>query len=97
MAQVSICVPIALTTKKPVLVVGIYYGVTILVAQLSALGENNSVLKNILSVMPYGGNYTLINLNTGTEDIVKAVIVSLVFIVLMLGVTYSLFRKAEIK
>ncbi|MNM71571.1 ABC-2 family transporter protein [compost metagenome] len=96
-AQLSICVPIALTTKKPVLVVGIYYGVTILVAQLSALGESNSVLKNILSVMPYGGNYTLINLNTGTEDIVKAVIVSLVFIVLMLGVTYSLFRKAEIK
>lgn len=96
-AQVSICVPIALTTKKPVLVVGIYYGATILTAQLSALSEKNSAIKNILSFTPYGGDYTLINLNTGTGDMLKAIIISIVFIVLMLGVTYSLFRKAEIK
>jgi ABC-2 type transport system permease protein len=96
-AQVSICVPIALTTKKPVLVVGIYYGATILTAQLAALGEKKSMIKNILSFTPYGLDYTLINLGTDTGDILKAVIISLIFIALMLGITYTLFRKAEIK
>lgn len=96
-AQVSICIPLAFTLKKPVLVVAIYYGFSILTAQLGRLSESSKWFDRIFSCTPYGGNYTFLTLASETGEIVKALAVSLIFILLMLIVTYSLFRKSEIK
>lgn len=97
MAQLSICVPIALVLKKPVFVVAIYYGFSILCAQLMGLRDSSPLFDRIFACTPYGGNYTFMTLNTGTADIFKAISVSLIFIIVMLAVTYSAFRKSEIK
>jgi ABC-2 type transport system permease protein len=97
MAQLSICVPLAFATKKPVLVVAIYYGFTIFCAQLSGLRNSSPALDKVVSYTPFGGNYTFVTLDTGTGDYVKAIVVCFVFIMLMLAVTYSIFRKLEIK
>jgi ABC-2 type transport system permease protein len=96
-AQLSICVPLALVLKKPILVVAINYGFQILCAQLSRLGDSSPMFKSIFSSTPFGGNYTFLTLDSGTGDIIKAICVSVVFIILMLAVTYSVFRKSEIK
>jgi len=96
-SQLSICVPLAFVLKKPVLVVAIYYGFTILCAQLLGLSGSSSVFDNILSCTPYGGNHMFLTLEAGTGDIIKAISVSLVFIIVMLALTYSVFRKSEIK
>jgi len=96
-AQVSICVPLAFMLKKPVLVVAIYYGFSILTAQLARLSQSSEVFDRIFSCTPYGGNYTFITLASNTGDIIKAIIVSFIFIMVMLAITYSTFRKSEIK
>ncbi|HEY4391731.1 MAG TPA: ABC transporter permease [Paenibacillus sp.] len=96
-AQVSICIPLAFILRKPVLVVAIYYGFSILTAQLAKLSDSSKVFDRIFSCTPYGGNYTFITLATETGEIVKAITISLIFIIVMLGITYSTFRKSEIK
>jgi ABC-2 type transport system permease protein len=96
-AQLSVCVPLAFVLKKPVLVVAIYYGFTILCAQLMVLRGSSTVLDRILASTPFGGNYTFVTLNSGTGDIFKAISVSMIFMIVMLAVTYGAFRKSEIK
>jgi len=97
MAQLIICVPLAFVLKKPVLVVAIYYAFTIFCAQLMVLRGNSPVIDSIFSCTPFGGNYTFVTLNSAMGDILKAISVSLVFMIVMFVVTYSAFRKSEIK
>lgn len=96
-AQLSLCVPLAILSKKPVLVVAIYYGLTILCAQLTGLKNSSKVFAHIFACTPYGGDYNLITLATGTSDIIKSIIVSLIFLAVMLAITIIAFRKSEIK
>lgn len=97
LGQLSICVPLALILKKPVLVVAIYYGLTILCANLAASTAKNSVLDIISRCTPYRGEYTLLTLSTGADVLFRAIVVSLIFIIAMLVITYFAFRKSEIK
>ncbi|HEY5555397.1 ABC transporter permease [Acetobacterium sp.] len=96
-SQLSVCVPLAFVLKKPVLVVAIYYAMTILSAQLIALSASSEALDFILSKTPFGGDYIFLTMNSGTVDIVAAIFGSLVFMMVMLAITYGAFRKAEIK
>lgn len=96
-AQLSLCVPLAIILKKPVIVIAIYYAVSILGGQLSALTKSSSWFADVFALTPYGGNYPLLTLAAGTVDIVKAITVSLIFITVMIAITYAAFRKAEIK
>jgi ABC-2 type transport system permease protein len=96
-AQLSISIPLALVIKKPVLVVAIYYGLTIFCAQLMGLSKSSAVLDSILSCTPFAGNYTLLTMDAGSGDVMRAIFVSLIFIIAMLAVTYSIFRKSEVK
>ena len=96
-AQLSLCVPLALIFKKPVVVSVVYYAFTLLCAQLYGLGSASEGFKNIASYTPYGGTHTFLALNAQAGDLGKAIIVSLVFIAVMIAVTYSVFRKSEIK
>jgi ABC-2 type transport system permease protein len=97
MAQLSICVPLAFVIKKPVFVVAINYGISILSGQLYRLTESSTVFNGIFACTPYGGKYAFVTLNTATGDIFKAITVSLIFMSVMLAITYSVFRKSEIK
>ncbi|WP_410512862.1 ABC transporter permease [Paenibacillus sp. BR2-3] len=96
-AQLSICVPLAFMLKKPLFVVAIYYGFSILTAQLIRLSESSPVFDRMFSLTPYGGKHAFVTLDTGTGDMVKAIAVGLIFISVMIAVTYSAFRKSEIK
>jgi len=97
MAQLSICVPLALVLKKPVLVVAIYYAFSIFCGQLAGISSSSPVLNNIISCTPLGGNYSFVTLTSGVGDLLKAITVSLIFIMVMLAITFSIFRKMEIK
>ncbi|AIQ15129.1 ABC transporter permease [Paenibacillus durus] len=96
-AQLSICVPLAFLLKKPIFVVAIYYGFSFICAQLMRLSDSSPVFDRIFSSTPYGGNYAYVTLDTGTGDMVRAIAVSLIFMIVMLAVTYSAFRTTEIK
>ena len=96
-AQLSITVPLAFMLKKPVLVIVIYYGFSIFCGQLAGVGNHFPLLDRIFTSTPYGANYTLVTLDTSTGDILQAISVSLIFIVVMLVVAFSVFRRSEIK
>lgn len=97
LSQLSICIPLALVIKKPVLVVVIYYGFTILSAQLVRLGDNSQIFHNILACTPYGGNYSFVVASTAYSEFFKAICASLLFMAVMFTFAYIGFRKSEIK
>ncbi|MNC29105.1 ABC-2 family transporter protein [compost metagenome] len=97
MAQLSITVPLAFIFRKPVLVIAIYYGLSILTGQLGGVADRSPVFERIFGLTPYYGNYILITLDTGAGEMFRAILVSFIFILVMLAFTYSIFRKAEIK
>ncbi len=97
MAQLSICVPLAFLLKKPVFVVAINYGFAIFCAQLLGLRESSQTFDRISACTPFGGNYSFITLDSGTGDIFKAILVSIIFMIVILAITYGAFRKSELK
>ena len=97
LGRLSICIPLALVLKKPILVVAIYYGFTIFCASLTVLINSSKLLGRIWDCTPFGGKYSILTMNTGAGDFFKAIAVSLAFIIVMLVITYSIFRKSEIK
>ncbi|UVI30238.1 ABC transporter permease [Paenibacillus spongiae] len=96
-AQLSICIPLAFVLRKPIFVVAIYYGFSILTAQLMKISDSSPVFDRIFSSTPYGGNYAFVTLDTGPGDMIQAITVSLIFMIVMLAVTYGIFRRSEIK
>ncbi|MCE3201716.1 ABC transporter permease [Paenibacillus sonchi] len=97
MAQLSITVPLAMMLRKPVLVIAIYYGFSILTGQLAGVADRFPVFERIFGLTPFGGNYTLITLDAGAGEMIRAILVSFIFTLVMLALTNSVFRKAEIK
>lgn len=97
LAQLSICVPLSLVLKKPVLVVAIYYGFTILCAQLSGLRASSTLVDSFFTFTPYGGNYSFLTIDTAWGDIFKAISVSFIFMIVVLAATVRTFRKSELK
>lgn len=96
-AQLSVCIPLSLWFKKPVLVVAVYYGFSILTGQLLGIGSQYPGFSRVFALTPYGGNHIFATLDTGLADIGKAIIVSLVFICAMAALAYTAFRKMELK
>lgn len=96
MARLSICVPVAFLVRKPVAVmaVGIVsaFGFDMIVRS----AKDVYILGDLLAYTPYAIIYDL-NMNVGSDVMLKAVVSSLIFILLMTALTYSLFRKSEIK
>lgn len=96
-AQLSICVPIALAFKKPILVVAVFYAVSLLSGRLAGMKGSYPAFDSIYAFTPYGGNYSFLTLDSGIGDMIKAIAVGLIFIVLMLFITHSIFKKTDVK
>jgi ABC-2 type transport system permease protein len=61
------------------------------------LKDSSPVFEIIIAATPYGGNYAFLTLSSGIGDILGAISASLLFIIVMIAITYFAFRKAEIK
>jgi len=96
-AQLSICLLLSFTLKKPFIVIAIYYATSFLSAQLLMLSKSSSALDRILSCTPFGSNYGFITLSSGAGDFFKAISVSLIFMIIIIAITFLAFRKSEIR
>ncbi len=96
-SQLSLCLPIAFAVKKPVLVVAIYYAISIVSGQVSSLASRSEVVNDIFSLTPFGGNRMFLTVQSGGGELFKAFAVSILFSVAVIVVTYGIFRKSEIK
>jgi len=96
-AQLSICVLFSFLLKRPTLVVALGIGSIMLITMVMGLGDDFEIIESILSLTPFAMNYPTISMEAAAGDLIKAISSSLGFILLILGVTYAGFRKAEIK
>ncbi len=96
-ARLSICIPVAFKTRKPVAVTAIGFAYSILIDLILGLLKDTPVLGKLISISPYNREFILMSFDTKAEVMGKAVISSTVFLVLMTILTYYSFRRAEIK
>ena len=94
-ARLSFCIPIAFKVRKSVVVaiIGVVFGFLIdfIVSTLSKI----EVLKTLLGFTPF--RYTSLSIDMSTGELMKVFLSSVVFTILMIGVTYKIFRRSEIK
>ena len=95
--QLSICVPVAMKVKKPVVVTAFGFFFGMITALISTLASEVEMLDNIYQLTPYRYGIAQTGVAAQTGDMWLAIAVSLVFTVLMGGISYLVFRKADIK
>lgn len=94
-ARLSFCVPIAFKVRKSVvvMVIGVVFGflVDLIINVLSKV----EILEKLLKLTPF--THINVALDCTAGDLVKDIIISIVFIAIMGIITWVGFRKAEIK
>lgn len=94
-ARLSFCIPIAFKIRKSVTVtvIGVVIGfVSDFV--LSMLGKIPGV-KELAKYLPF--SYMMMDIGMSQKELIKILLVCIVFIGLMIWLTYALFKKSEIK
>lgn len=94
-SQMSICVALSFLIRKPVFVIGIGFGLISLITFIIGLGNDVQILGDIFSYMPFTRGY--ITLDASASEFIKPIAVSIGFIIVLLAITYSGFRKSEVK
>lgn len=96
-AQISICVPVAIKVKKPVIVTAFGFFFGMITALLSTVAAQTEGLKAVYKLTPYAYGLSEVNLDVTVADLLLSVFVSMIFTGLMGLISWMLFRKAEIK
>lgn len=96
-AQLSICIPLAFLLNRPILVVAIYYMFSVLCGQLILVSEQYAWFQKIFQCTPYSGEYYMIDLSVSGRILGRAVLVSSLYMILMIVITYTGFRKKDVK
>lgn len=94
-SQMSICVALSFLIRKSILTVGICFGIPLLINLIMGLGNNVQILADFFSYTPFTMGY--ITLDAAASDFIKPIVVSIGFIIVLLAITYSGFRKSEVK
>lgn len=94
-ARLSFCLPLAFVNRKSVVVtvIGVISGFLIDLV-MNGISKIPGIGK-VTEYLPY--HYAEIDLDSSASDLVRILIVSLVFIALMVILTYRLFKRSEIK
>lgn len=95
--QLSICVPVAMKVKKPVVVTAFGFFFGMITALISTLASEVKMLDNIYQLTPYRYGLAETGVAAETADMWVAIVVSIIFTTLMGAVSYLVFRKADIK
>lgn len=96
-ARLSICLPLAMLVKKQSIVMIIGFAVGGLIDVVVGLISNSALGKVLLDYLPYSRNYMILGLDTSTGLLLKLFIVCVLFTSIMIGITYKLFIKTEVK
>lgn len=96
-ARLSICIPLAFKVRRSVIVmacgIAAAFGLDMLIVKAA---DKVPVLGTLFKNTPYAIMYDL-DMGAGAGTIIKAVISSVVFIGVMIMLTYAMFRRSEIK
>lgn len=92
-AQLSFTILLAFLFKRAMLVIPIFYTLSALSGQVSANADVLKVANDVLGFTPFGGEIIALT----TDSVGQAVFVSLLFMVIIVVLTFIAFRKAEVK
>jgi len=95
-ARLSICLPLAFAVKRPVAVMAVGFGGNFLVDFVATLVVDVPVLGDLVGLTPFGPTHSL-TLASDAGDLLAAAGASIVFLALMAGASYLIFRRADIK
>ena len=95
-SQLTICILISFLLRKQALVIGLGIGLTMFLQITGGVGVKLKVLGDFLSYTPFSIGYKVLTMDAGADVIIKAIGISLLFIVWMLSITNGAFRKSEI-
>lgn len=96
-AQLSLCLPLAMWLRRSVHVVGLYYGISVGMGQALSLSAKWPVAERVLGWTPFGREQVFMTLDASGADVFRSLIACMVFTVLMVALAYAGFKKAEIK
>lgn len=96
-SQMSIGILLAFIVRKTSLVIFLGFGIILVLQILGGLGTEISFIENILSFTPFSVNNQVLIMDVEVDVILKAIGISLLFIVWILSITNGVFRKSEIK
>ena len=92
-SQMSISLHIAFSIRKSVILMSLGYIINAGIAQL----VNIDKLSNIFKFTPFGVDYSKLTLEAGTSVYGNFIFISLIFMAIMVILSYLAFKKAEIK
>ncbi|MEO4052530.1 hypothetical protein [Solibacillus sp. CAU 1738] len=96
-AQLCVCLLLAFTLRKAVLVVAGYYMLSMFLGQVASFPETFELLHNIISYTPFAGKYITMHVGMSSADLTIALFTCMIFMLVVMWLTYMSFRKAEIK
>lgn len=95
--SISVCLPIAIKVRKPVVITAIGFMFGMMVALLNTAIADIEILQTILKATPFAYNLTNLNLESSYLQICGAMLASVSFTALMAGLAYLLFRRDDVK
>lgn len=94
--QLSICTFLSFSIKKPAIVMIGSYVISFIGGQSQSLKED-SIIKKILSITPFGCDFSKLVLDANAKVFVRNWLVSIGFVSIIMLLTYVVFRKSEVK
>lgn len=96
-AQASVSLPFAFAIKKPVPVAAICIVIPFVLNMVTGIGKENKAVGYLFKFTPFNPEAAFITLDTKTSALILALFSSVLFVAIMIGISYLIFRKAEIK
>ena len=97
LAQLTVCLLLAFALRKSVLVVAVYYMMSMFFGQIASFQATFEGMNKLLSFTPYAAEYITMNLGMSAADIMVATMTGISFMIVVVLLTFMVFRKAEIK
>jgi ABC-2 type transport system permease protein len=95
-AKISICFPLAFKCRKKIPVLVLSFSTSFVFDIIRSITKDVDGLSDFVESLPYY-QITKITMDASTEDIIGALVSSVIFIVVMILITHFAFRKLEIK
>jgi ABC-2 type transport system permease protein len=96
-ARLCFCLPLAFKLRKPVAIMAIGMATDFLVDLVIRLLNGVPVISNILSFTPYSKGLAYLTMGASVGTLLEVIVVNIVYFAVMTGITFLLFRRAEIK
>lgn len=95
-AKVSICIPLAFKARRSLIVIIAGFISTFIFDIISAVAKGVKGINEVVQLLPFTNIFKL-TLDCTVDVMLKSMIYNFLFIAAMIGITYVMFRKAEIK